>query len=70
MGNHIKMNMFIVFDPNGNPLFDTISGTEKESTDTLCRRIYDDKVFSARWEYWKSKGATVKPVIITIEING
>ena len=70
MDKKITANVFIVFDPGGNPLFDTVSESEEESTAALCRRMYDDKVFNADWDYWEAKGAAVKPVTITIEING
>ena len=63
-------NLFIVFSPDGEPLFDTLSDSEKESTDILCRRMWDKHVYSADWPYWKSKGASVHRVTITIEVHG
>lgn len=69
MDKQTIQNLFIVFSPDGEPLFDTVTDSEKESTDILCQRMFDSKVFSADWDYWKSKGATVKPVTVTIEVN-
>jgi len=44
----------------------TIAETEKESTQILCEKMYNNEVFSANWDYWKSKGATIREVEIKI----
>ena len=61
-----KVPLFIICDPAGEPLLDTIALTEYEAKQILCRRMYNKEVFSADWEYWESKGATVHKVEIKI----
>ena len=61
-----QVPLFVVCDPDGEPMLWTIAETEKESTQILCEKMYNNEVFSANWDYWKSKGATVCEVEIKI----
>jgi hypothetical protein len=61
-----QIPLYIVYSPYGDPLLDTINESEEESKQILCRRMYNNEVFSADWEYWESKGATIHKVEIKI----
>lgn len=63
-----KAPLFLVCDPGGEPMLWTIAETEKETKQILCERMYNSEVFSADWDYWQSKGATVHKVEIKITV--